>query len=271
MVNPIRKYSYYLYSIFRLLRGIREWPEVVRVFLGVVEPSTRQIHLRKIGVVFKVRGTMDIWSVKETFLDRFYEKYGCSVGDGWNILDIGAGIGEFTLFAAFGHPANHVFAFEPFDESYNLLQENLRLNSAGNAQAFPEAIGSETGSITLDLSGSEPLQLQSHQLVAPELMKNIRVVPCLSLVDAFDRLKFDYCDLLKLDCEGAEYPILMNAPQTVLRRIHRIIMEYHDRAGSYTHTDLETFLIANGFRVSTHPNFVHADLGYLYAELIAIQ
>jgi len=81
----------------------------------------------------------------------------------------------------------------------------------------------------------------------------------------------EYCDLLKLDCEGAEYPILMNAPQTVLRRIHRIIMEYHDRAGCYTHTDLETFLIANGFRVCTHPNFVHADLGYLYAELFATQ
>jgi FkbM family methyltransferase len=270
MGNPIRKYLYYLSSIFRLLVGIREWPEVVRVFLGAAQTGTRHISFKKTGAVFKVRGAMDIWSVKETFLDRFYEIYGSRVGDGWKIIDIGAGIGEFTVFAALGHPRNHIFAFEPFPESYNLLQENLRLNGAGNAQVFPEAIGSETGSLALDLSGGEPLQLQSHQLEAQHIIKNTLVVPCLSLADAFDRLKLEYCDLLKLDCEGAEYQILMEAPQTVLRRIHRIIMEYHDLEDGHTHTDLQAFLISQGFRVSTHPNFVHADLGYLYAELFSI-
>jgi hypothetical protein len=37
-------------------------------------------------------------------------------------------------------------------------------------------------------------------------------------------------DLLKLDCEGAEYVILMKAPAEILEHIARIVLEYHDPA-----------------------------------------
>jgi len=41
---------------------------------------------RRLGV----RGPMDIWIAKETYLDRFYERYGTPIGDGWAIIDVGA-------------------------------------------------------------------------------------------------------------------------------------------------------------------------------------
>ncbi|HLE52515.1 MAG TPA: FkbM family methyltransferase, partial [Anaerolineales bacterium] len=107
---------------------------------------------------------MDVWSVKETFLDRFYEKYGTELGDGWKIVDIGAGIGEFTLFALLGHPQNIVYAFEPYPRSFDLLSSNLAANGIANAQIFSEAIGAETGTLALDLSSGEPLQIQSLSL-----------------------------------------------------------------------------------------------------------
>ena len=132
----MNKYLYYLSSIYNLLTGVKNWPLVVRVFLKTAPPSPYPIELRKSGLKLKARGIMDIWSIKETFLDRFYERFGVRIEDGWTIVDIGGGIGDYTLFAAAAAPHGKVFAFEPFPESFALLQENLAANDAANVQAF---------------------------------------------------------------------------------------------------------------------------------------
>lgn len=265
MASPLRKYSYYLFSIGELLTGIREWPLVMRIFLGLAPAGTHVIHLRQGNICFRVRRAMDVWSVKETFLDRFYEKYGAPIGSGWKIIDVGAGIGEFTLLAALRHLDNMVYAWEPFPQSFALLQENLKLNEATNVRAFAEAVGGETGVLALDLSSGEPLQVQSMAIESEGASQEVLSVPSISLADLFDRLSLDRCDLLKLDCEGAEYGILFNTPESVLSRIERIVMEYHDNASAYTHVDLFQYLREKGYQVKTFPNQVHGYLGYLYA------
>ena len=52
-------------------------------------------------------------------------------------------------------------------------------------------------------------------------------VPCLGLFDVFEEHKIDRCDLLKLDCEGAEYEVLYNAPEEVLNKIDQMAIEVH--------------------------------------------
>ncbi len=257
----VRKYAYYASSIFRLLAGVGNWPLAVRLFLGRGVRGTAVIRLRKSGVQFRVRGAMDVWIVKETYLDRFYERYGTSIGDGWAVMDIGAGIGDYALYAALVHPQNTVYAFEPFPESFALLQENLQLNQVSNVQAFPQAIAAETGTLALDLSSGEPLQFSTE---GPATLGDTLTVPSLSLAEALERLALKRCHVLKMDCEGAEYGILLNSPNWVLDRIERIVMEYHEGVTSYGHGDLAEFLESKGFQVRTWPNPVHAHLGFLY-------
>ena len=248
-----------------MLFGIREWFLVVRIFLGIASRGVYTIHLRNADVEFLIRSPMDIWSIKETFIDRFYERYGTALEDGWRIIDIGAGIGEFTLFAAIEHPNSFVYAFEPFPQSFKLLQENVRLNNTVNVELFSEAIGAVTGSLTLDMTGSEPLQTRSVDYAESSLLNDRLIVQSLSLSDVFDQLSIDKCDLLKLDCEGAEYQILFNAPENVFTRVQRIIMEYHDNIEDYQHDELVAYLTNKGFNVRTYPNQVHAYLADLYA------
>jgi FkbM family methyltransferase len=261
----LRKYSYYLWSVFELLWGIENPIQIVKIFLNLIQPGLRTIRLRRQNLQFRVRGAMDVWSVKETFLDRFYEKYGFAIQPGWNIIDVGAGIGEYTLYAALAQPGIHLFSFEPYTESFVLMQENLAINAVTNVQVFNEAIGAATGELILDLAGGEPLQFQSHPDKTARIGNGV-TVNSLSLADALAKLNLESCDLLKLDCEGAEYPILFSAPQTVLDRIQRIVMEYHDNLTHYTHADLAAFLQARGFEVETFPNPVHSHLGYLRAQ-----
>lgn len=259
----LRKYSYYLLSIFELLFGFDNPILLVKIYLNLAGPGIKTVRLRRRGLQFQARGAMDVWSIKETFLDRFYEKYGFTIQPDWKIIDIGAGIGDYSLYSAIMQPSSQVFSFEPYLESFVLMQENLTLNKITNVQVFNEAISAESGELILDLTSGEPLQFQSHLKKTVNVTKSVPV-NSLSLVDALAKLELESCDLLKLDCEGAEYSILFGTPQPALEQIQRIVMEYHDDL-IQNHGDLARFLSQQGFRVETFPNPVHSHLGYLRA------
>lgn len=263
-VRWLRKYSYYLWSLVELLMGFENPLLLIRIFLKIVPPDTPIIRLRKQGFAFKVRGAMDVWSIKETFLDRFYTRYGFAIQPGWQVMDVGAGVGDYTLFAAHAGHTVQVFAFEPFPGSFDLLQENIRLNKVPNVQVFPHAVDAISGDALLDLSGGEPLQFQSRLEQGTISRKSLQV-HVRSLESILLQLGLDAVDLLKLDCEGAEYSILMKSPPAVLARIKHIVMEYHDSVARYNHEDLARFLDEHGYMVEIFPNPVHGNLGYLRA------
>jgi FkbM family methyltransferase len=258
------KYIYYLLSVIKLLVGIKNPLLIIKIFIGKAGSDIKTIQLRRSGLKFKVRGAMDVWSIKETFLDRFYERYGFVIQPGWNVLDIGAALGEFTLFAAHAATDMRVFAFEPFPQSVVLLNDNIRLNNTPSVQVFPEAVAAKNGTLTLDLTSGEPLQFQSHADL-PTASSQI-TVNAAALSDLFARLDVQSFDLVKMDCEGAEYDIFFNTAPDALKHIRRIVMEYHDNATSYTHLDLVRFLSEQGFVVETFTNPVHGYLGYLRAS-----
>jgi FkbM family methyltransferase len=262
-----RKYRYYLASIWKLLTGMQPAPGIVRAFLHPRTAKPQVIKLRKNGYRFKTRGVMDIWSIKETFLDRFYERFSTSIGNGWTVMDVGGGIGDFTIFVAAQNSKNVVYTFEPTPDSFHLLQENLSLNRIENAQAFPQAIWSQDGQIVIDTTVGEPGQYISQAISSQDPIKDGKViVPSITLEQAFEATGLAHCNLLKLDCEGAEYEILFNTPPATLERIERIILEYHDNVTAHSHADLEAFLREHGFAVKAFSNDVHNYLGYLYAS-----
>jgi len=57
----------------------------------------------------------------------------------------------------------------------------------------------------------------------------------------------------------------MKSPATVLEKIDRIILEYHDDVTPFTHVDLIKYLTEQGFQVESRENFAHANIGYLRA------
>ncbi|NJM41259.1 MAG: FkbM family methyltransferase [Anaerolineae bacterium] len=66
-----------------------------------------------------------------------------------------------------------------------------------------------------------------------------------------------HCDFLKMDCEGGEFEILLNASCETLRNFSHICMEYHDGFTPYSHQDLAKHLAGCGFEVRTAVNPVH--------------
>jgi len=254
-----------------MLVWFKNWPSLLPLFMRRGLKNTRKIRLRRPHIEILVRSAMDVWSVKETFIDQFYTRYSLPVQDGWTVVDIGAGIGDYCIYATHWNPGVRVYAFEPFTESFALMQRNLALNGIENVQAFQKALWSREGQLALDIKNKEPLQIRSqeypveHKYPIGHQDAEPIVVEALTLQTLFDDQNLTNIDLLKMDCEGAEYEILLHTSQAVFDKINRIIMEVHDLDEIRIHIVLASFLEARGYRVKYHPNYVHRQIGYLFA------
>jgi FkbM family methyltransferase len=251
--------AYYARSIPKLLLGIQPLPQMVGLFLGRSFTPPLTITLRASGLKYRVRTAMDVWIIKETCLDRHYER-GLALQDGWSIVDIGAGLGDFTAYASWRSPRGRVLAFEPDPESFALLEHNLQLNGTRNVEVRSCAVADVAGTLLLNVDSRHAT---NHSTTAPGI--HAIEVPAITLAQVLDDHSLAHCDLLKLDAEGAEYGVLMGASRDTLRQIKRIALEYHDNTPAGKHDELVRFLQSNGFQVEVCPNPVHHYLGYLYA------
>ena len=224
------------------------------------------IQLRQPPIQMQVRSAMDVWSIKETFFDAFYSKIGSPVQNGWCVIDIGAGIGDFSIKAAYGKPDTQVFAFEPFLDSYRLLLENLKINNIDNVQPFQKAVWHQAGKLSLDRSILEPLQITSDEINFHNPLPITEEIDAVSLLTFCKQVHISKIDLLKMDCEGAEYPIILQSSPEIFMIIDRIVMEYHDLNEQKNHRHLVPYLEGQGYQVRYQQNDVHDYLGYLYAE-----
>ena len=154
---------------------------------------------------------------------------------------------------------------EPSSSSAAVLVENLRLNQIKNVVLERAGVGSDFDRLELDTSG-DPLRMGTRESGTLASSERVDVVPLSSVLERAG----GSIDLLKLDCEGAEYDILMKAPAEVLKLITRIVLEYHDPAAIGRQLELAAHLKATGFDVEWWPNAVHPKtLGYMRARRTA--
>lgn len=253
----LSRWTYYGRSIPLMLAGITNWSSI-----PIALATRRGRLLRLKDLQFFYRDAMDVWTIKETCLDDHYRLGAAAIRPQGLVIDIGAGIGDFAIMAARRHPQARVLAFEPFPESAALLRRNLQLNQVDQVHLFAEAVGASDGYASLDTSSRSSVQ---HNTVRVAAGDGTMAVTRRSLAEIIDRYAIDRCDLLKLDCEGAEFEILLSLDQALLARIDRISLEYHDRATSYAHPALINLLEQAGFCCERVANPVHDDLGFLYA------
>jgi FkbM family methyltransferase len=258
-----RKLLYYLASLRTLLGQVRNWPVLFWELLGLPIGRPYLMRLRD-GATFQVRNFMDAWIVKEVYLDRDYERYGVAIQPGWTVVDIGACLGGFAVFAARRAPGVRVHAFEPAPESYRLLRQNLDLNQAANVTAHPLAVAAASGPLTL-YTFAHHAEQNSVTPTRSHSISTAVTVEGLTLSDLFEQLDIERCDFLKVDCEGAEFDILLKAPPELFGRVRHICMEYHDGVTAFSHADLLRHFERLGFQARRFPSPVLPNEGFIYA------
>jgi FkbM family methyltransferase len=219
--------------------------------------------LRLAGLRFRVRRlAWDEGFLRHAIEREDYTKKEFALSDSDTVIDVGANIGAFAVHAARQLHGGRVIAFEPAADNFALLEQNARLNGLANLTPVRAAVAGTTGSLTLYRAQGSG----AHSTTAGRLSSTTGTeqVEALSLEDVFRRYEVDRCNLLKLNCEGAEFEILYGAPAGILQRIDRIAMEYHATEGKRGKADaLIAHLRKHGFQVVEYVDYVDLDCGFL--------
>ena len=188
---------------------------------------------------------------KEIFLEDVYlSGFETSLPRTPTILDIGANAGFFTLFAASLFPKARIYSFEPVPENFQLLLRNRERNSQADISCFPVAVCGYDGEIFLNFELEDNFTTAATIVSGADACGKGLTVACVSLATIFQKNEIEACDLLKLDCEGAEFELLYSCPPASIAKVQRIAMEVHEgkEEGHNMHA-LSSWLVSQGFVV----------------------
>jgi FkbM family methyltransferase len=205
------------------------------------------------GARYMVRpGTMDLAAVNETaFHDPYLRSNYVTISPDATVIDVGANIGDFAVRAARLCPLGRVIAVEPMPLYGGMIETQAKLNDLRNITWVSAALSGENGETTIGAIGSA---YAAHG--TPD--QAVRVITLERLVQEQGLARID---LLKLDCEGAEWQILP-AADPVLPLVRQISMEYHCLHG-WTPERLAGWLQDRGFEVEHTPG---SAIGLLWAR-----
>lgn len=205
---------------------------------------------------------------KEIFRKRRYHRDGFEIRPNDTIIDIGANMGMFVMWAAPQAPKGRVVAIEPMNV-VDCLDMNVRLNEIKNVTVLKAAVGRD-GDV-LEFLDYPSFNIITHQVgVRPARMTRFLIrllnfrywvepvpvrAPCVSLGTIMDELDLETVDYLKIDCEGGEYEIFRTLADEHWGRIRRIAMEFHEFQPGQRHNELVELMEAQGFEVEIRKPF----------------
>lgn len=239
---------------------VKNWWDIVLDRFGM-KKGDYVLHLRNGLSCWAQAGQHDYGVLLDIIADNSYlpGSRGFVISPGDTVLDVGANTGIFSLVAA--QKGGKAIAFEPSKRNFDMLVRNVALNKLpGEVLPVKKALSGQKGELKLFTGPHHTTHSLFQELSADSGTSETVETTTLDLV--MDEHNLEKIDLLKMDCEGAEYGIFHGASPKTLQKIKRISMEYHEFDGN-TGAGLAEFLRGQGFQVEFHPT--KATLGYLFA------
>jgi FkbM family methyltransferase len=220
--------------------------------------------------------------VNEIFKKRRYDHPGFDIGPTDTVVDIGANMGIFVLWAASLAKQGKVLAIEP-TSAMDTLRMNVERNGLTNVIPIQAAAGRDGE--TFEIVTYPGFNIVNHHaawkpMLATRFLIKLRYgwyqsqpvverAPVKSLKRMLDENGVDRVNYLKVDCEGGEYDIFRSLDDETFDRIDRIAMEFHEYTQHQRHEELVLMLERHGFSVEIHTNFFEYRLmkyGVLWAK-----
>lgn len=177
------------------------------------------------------------------------------------MLDIGAHVGSYTVLCHEYWPDARIVAVEPHPESFELLERNTAHIPASQLLRINAAIAGQSGKYLL-------ASAVSHSRVGEYVVElwndldprygdfgiSVPAITTESLWEKIIEFGVNEIDLMKLDCEGAEYVILESLSENShLPQVGWIRGEWHSRR----HRERLAKALANSHMYHIDPNPPH--------------
>ncbi len=229
----------------------------------IINPGKERLLKLNNGLGFYITHHLDAHVIFEIFINRDYY---LKLDRVKTIFDIGAHVGIASIFLSTNYPSASIYAFEPNNKSYRRLKKNLKYNKISNVKVFNWAIvGKSTPKRTLFVdskSGMSTMFGRSDK----ELISAKQTVTTKTLSKVLKAEKIKSVDLVKMDCEGAEYEILLGLNPSAYRQFKAFVIEYHDDITEHTHQDLIDIFKKNSYQVAVNKNLVDESVGIICAH-----
>jgi FkbM family methyltransferase len=213
-----------------------------------------------------------------------YLQNGIEINDGDVVFDVGANIGVFSVRAAQKGPNVRVFAFEPIPDILEALKMNAAGAGQNRVEVLPCGVSNEESEATFTYFPNTPALSTLHPeqwdkdpkafgravkgtmknppagmrwmkfippmfsgIIASFLVKGKKQVHCKlrTLSSVIAEHNVEKIDLLKIDCEGAEWQVLQGISASDWPKIKSMVIEVHNVNGRLA--EVESLLREKGF------------------------
>jgi len=214
-------------------------------------------------------------NIPDHYLLKEYMKHPDYIpSEGWLVLDVGAYVGIYSLWASRLVGDGLVLAFEPNPIAYRWLISNIKLNNVTNVKALPYALGDEITRRKLYIAGRN---IEASSLIMDHVVNNPAgrysiagefMVPIITLDYIIDKSievidnSISHIDLVKIDVEGYEMKVLRGAKNTLQKGlIDKFVIEVHiDQVNA---KELVKYLMDNGYILDRVVNGGIKDIIYM--------
>jgi FkbM family methyltransferase len=133
------------------------------------------------------------------------------------IIDCGANIGLSAIFFKQIYPKSKIICFEPDPMIYELLKYNLNQFNFTDIQIINSAVWIKDEKLIFETDKS-----WGGKIISENNDKTISI-------DAIDLNKYlhNKVDFLKIDIEGAEYDVILNCSELIIKNVINIFFEWH--------------------------------------------
>ncbi|KAM0186526.1 hypothetical protein ACHAPI_011655 [Fusarium lateritium] len=207
------------------------------------------------------------WLYDEIFTERCYDTV--KLSEKPLIIDAGANIGLFTLFAKKNYPEAQVLAFEPAPENVGIMNQNIKLHGLTDVSLYDCALGSKNETKNLTFFPNTPsnatlcndekkewlgfIAEKVSSEIADRMGHGAHETPVsVRRLSDFLRHRKDLIkvDLLKIDVEGGELDVIDGIDDEHLLLIQNIVMEVWNSNGQLEIA--RRFLEAKGYNVEAN-------------------
>lgn len=257
----LTKISWLLRGVCSALRRRMKVAEMASFMRARLDTGVRSLTV--FGITFPDVDRV-VWThIFHIILLEEYSPPGFRIDRGDIVVDIGANRGVFVAYAVMSGAAK-ILAFEPSGISFQLLTRLINQNRFNQVEPYQKAVSADPGPVRLYLNSRHT----RHSIVPPETgadlpQMEVEIVDTVSLDEIVEQV--GQVDLLKMDCEGAEYQILMSASDRVFEGISKMVMEFHGSPQAVRLNELTDRLRRAGFDLTV----VEDPFGDPYAMIFA--
>jgi FkbM family methyltransferase len=193
----------------KIIKFVSNWYEIIIYFIMLRFGVERR-------TILTFRNGMKLRYMKGAIIDNVYKFVDVR---GRDVVDVGAFVGD-TIILFHIEGAKRIFAYEPYPYAYGLACENIRLNHLDNVYCFNAAVEKESGSVKIN---------PSYKSTIADTLQNFESgasVPVFTLSQLVEEHHLKDA-VLKLNCEGGEYGIILGSNCQILRSFSDIVVQFH--------------------------------------------